>query len=256
MEKMPPMSVFDAHLHIIDSRYPLVENQGYLPPTFTVDAYRNAMAPYHLVGGAVVSGSFQAFDQTYLVDALEKLGPGFVGVTQVPMTIADAEIMALDRCGVRAVRFNMKRGGSEDIAMLREMAWRVHELAGWHVELYADAAKLEALGELLVSIPAVSIDHLGLTRKGLPFLTRLVAQGVMVKVTGFSRVDFDVAQALRQLYRENPDGLMFGTDLPGTRAPRPYDHTDYQVIVDALGSEGARKVFFENGMRFYRLMEG
>ena len=37
-----------------------------------------------VAGGAVVSGSFQAYDQTYLVDALQRLGDGFVGVAKVP----------------------------------------------------------------------------------------------------------------------------------------------------------------------------
>ena len=36
------------------------------------------------MGGAVVSGSFQGFDQSYLLDALDQLGPSFVGVTQLP----------------------------------------------------------------------------------------------------------------------------------------------------------------------------
>lgn len=29
--------VFDAHLHIVDPLFPLVENNGYLPDPFTVD---------------------------------------------------------------------------------------------------------------------------------------------------------------------------------------------------------------------------
>ena len=34
------MRVFDTHLHIVDPRFPLVPNQGYLPDPFTVDDYR------------------------------------------------------------------------------------------------------------------------------------------------------------------------------------------------------------------------
>jgi len=41
---------------------------------------------------AVVSGSFHGFDQSYLLDALALLGPGFVGVTQLPATVTDDEI--------------------------------------------------------------------------------------------------------------------------------------------------------------------
>ena len=78
------MRVFDTHLHIVDPRFPLVPNQGYLPDPFTVDDYR---ARFTAAGGAVVSGSFQAYDQTYLIDALQRLGPTFVGVAQVPPDI-------------------------------------------------------------------------------------------------------------------------------------------------------------------------
>ena len=30
---------FDAHFHVIDRRFPLYENNGYIPEDFTVDQY-------------------------------------------------------------------------------------------------------------------------------------------------------------------------------------------------------------------------
>src|SRR3954447_26063794 len=95
-------SLFDAHLHIIDPRFPLVPNQGWLPDPFTTEDYLARVAALGVVGGAVVSGSFQGFDQTYLREALRRLGPGFVGVTQLPATASDAEILDLAAAGVRA----------------------------------------------------------------------------------------------------------------------------------------------------------
>jgi predicted TIM-barrel fold metal-dependent hydrolase len=243
---------FDAHLHIIDPRFPLIANQGYLPEAFTVADYRARTAGYNLVGGAIISGSFQAFDQSYLRAALAELGPGFVGVTQLPATVSDAEILVLHAAGVRAVRFNLKRGGSAEIDDLEAMALRVHALAGWHVELYADARDLGELVPLLVRLPAVSIDHLGLSREGLPTLLKLVAGGVRVKATGFGRVDFPVASALQQLCAVNPDALLFGTDLPSTRAARPYTDDDFLLVIDALGEELARKVLCTNARNFYQ----
>jgi predicted TIM-barrel fold metal-dependent hydrolase len=243
--------LFDTHLHIIDSRFPLVPNNGYLPDEFTCGDYLERMKGYGLVGGAVVSGSFQAFDQTYLVDALKRLGPTFVGVTQLPATVSDGELMALNGAGVRAVRFNLKRGGSADVRYLDSMARRVHELAGWHVELYVDSRELAGLYDTLAALPAVSIDHLGLAREGFGTLLKLAERGVRVKATGFGRVDFDVRTALQELYAANPDALMFGTDLPSTRAPRPYDDGDFELVIEALGCEKARKVFHENAVVFY-----
>lgn len=64
------MRIFDSHFHIIDSRFPLTPNQSYLPPVFTVKDYLVMVKHLKIIGGAVVSGSFQAFDQTYLLAAL------------------------------------------------------------------------------------------------------------------------------------------------------------------------------------------
>ena len=251
--RFPQTKIFDAHLHIIDRRFPLVPNQGYLPEEFTCRDYRERLKGYPLAGGAVVSGSFQAFDQTYLREALRELGPSFVGVTQLPATVSDEDLLELAGAGVRAVRFNLKRGGSEEVAHLDRVARRVFELARWHVELYVDARELPNLEETLVSLPAVSIDHLGLSREGFPHLLRLVERGVKVKATGFGRVDFDVRQALTTIHGINPKALMFGTDLPSTRAPKPYRDEDLLLVYEALGEEGAARVLCENALDFYEL---
>jgi predicted TIM-barrel fold metal-dependent hydrolase len=249
---MPRLPVFDAHLHIIDPRFPLVANQGYLPPAFTCADYRVQAEPLGVAGGAVVSGSFQGFDQGYLLDALRQLGSGYVGVTQLPESVTDAEILALDRAGVRAVRFNVRRGGSADLRDLERLAARVHALAGWHIELYIDSVDLAVLDARLRRLPALSIDHLGLSRAGFPALLRLVEHGARVKATGFGRVDLDVRQALREIAAINPDALLFGTDLPSTRAPRPFSSADLGLVQETLGEPLARRVLFENALAFYR----
>jgi predicted TIM-barrel fold metal-dependent hydrolase len=75
--------LFDAHFHLIDPAYPVIPNDGFVPEPFTVSDYRHRVAPYRITGGAVVSGSFQGFDQEYLIAALRQLGSGWVGVTQL-----------------------------------------------------------------------------------------------------------------------------------------------------------------------------
>ncbi|HQT97087.1 MAG: amidohydrolase family protein [Desulfobacteria bacterium] len=245
--------VFDAHFHIIDPAFPLVPNNGYLPDSFTTNDYLAMARPLGVKGGAVVSGSFQAFDQGYLLRALERLGPGYVGVTQLPASASDAEIVRLDEKGVRAVRFNLKRGGSESVEHLESFARRVFDLVGWHVELYVDARELHALKGPLLRLPAVSIDHLGLSKEGFPTLLRLAEKGIRVKATGFGRVGFPVPQALQVLHAANPRALMFGTDLPSTRAPRPFEANDIALLADALGEEGAESALWKNAAGFYRL---
>jgi predicted TIM-barrel fold metal-dependent hydrolase len=97
------INTFDSHFHIIDDRFPLVPNQGYLPPIFTTDDYiqsvRAQIPSLTFSGGAIVSGSFQLYDQLYLVDAIERLGSRYVGVTQLSTDVSDEEIISLNSKG-------------------------------------------------------------------------------------------------------------------------------------------------------------
>lgn len=246
------LKLFDAHLHIIDNRFTLEPNHGYTPDEFTCSDYLNRMSGYPLCGGAVVSGSFQAFDQSYLIHALKKLGPSFVGVIQLPETVSDEELFTLNNAGVRAVRFNLKRSITNDHKHLESMAKRVYELVGWHVELYVDSIELAELYPILIDLPAVSIDHLGLSKAGFTILLNLAEKGVHIKASGFGRVDFDVRTAIAELYSANPYSLMFGTDLPSTRARKPFDDNDCALIEEILEPEQSNNVLYKNAIELYK----
>lgn len=233
------MRVFDTHLHIVDPRFPLVANQGYLPKPFTVDDYR---ARFDAAGGAVVSGSFQAYDQTYLIDALERLGPTFVGVAQVPPDSSDDAVLALHAAGVRAFRANLHRGTAPpDLA---RMARRLDELAGWHLEVYGDPRELPAG----LNPERLVIDHLGMTPDALPELLRLVERGTRVKATRFGALAHDIPATLRAIVAVNPGALLFGTDLPGTRAPRAFEPRDLELVAEI----GGEQAIVTNAVELYR----
>lgn len=244
-------ALFDAHFHIIDPRHPLIPNNGYVPPSFSTEDYQRRTKGLNVVGGAVVSGSFQAFDTGYLVAALRKLGPCFVGVAQVPGDISDSEVLRLDASGVRGVRFNLARGGSAGLAELDSLARHCYDVAGWHTELYVDSRHLPELHDVLADLPAVSIDHLGMSKEGLPHLLRLVEEGVKVKATGFGRIDVDAVEAMKAIMEINPTALMAGTDLPSTRARRPFHDDDLQLIQDSVSPEHVEAVFRTNAEDLY-----
>ncbi|UOQ83463.1 amidohydrolase family protein [Gracilibacillus salinarum] len=245
------MRIFDAHFHIIDDSFPIKENQGYLPPNYVVSDYQRETAALHVAGGAVVSGSFQEFDQEYLAHALNELGSSFCGVTQLPATVTDEEIIHLHNRGIRAIRFNIKRGGSATLSELNYLARRVYDVAGWHSELYIDAKDLPEIMPTIEQLPAISIDHLGLSEEGLPYLLQLADKGIHVKATGFGRVDLDVEHALKAIYQANPDALMFGTDLPSTRARRPFAISDITLIQRIFDEKAADKVLYTNALQWY-----
>lgn len=245
--------IFDSHCHIIDHAFPIVPNQGYTPPHFPLDAYLAQTRPLGVTAGAIVSGSFHGFDQSYLKATLPKLGPSWVGVTQVPNDIPDAEIAQLAGIGVRALRFNMFRGRIDSVDDLVALATRAHAAGRWHAEIYADAAALRPHVDRLAKLPQIVIDHLGMTEAGLPVVLDLVAAGAKIKATGFGRVKMDVPKALERIAAKSPDALVFGTDLPSTRAERPFQPDDIALVERVLGPDLARKAFWNNALALYRV---
>ncbi len=108
-------------------------NQGYTPPNFPLEDYLAQTKPLGIVASTIVSGSFQANDQTDLMDASAKAGPNWVSVTQIPNDYPDAEIAELGKLGVRAVRFNVFRGRIDSTSTI-SWPWQhaLHQVAGWH----------------------------------------------------------------------------------------------------------------------------
>ena len=247
--------LFDSHCHIIDHRFPVIANQGYTPPHFPLEDYLASAQPLGIVGGAVVSGSFQGFDQSYLVEALRRLGKGWVGVTQIPPDLPDAEIAWLGSQGVKALRFNMLRGSIDSVDNMVALATRGHAVAGWHAEIYADAATLKPHVDRLAKLPQIVLDHLGMTEAGLPVTLELASAGAKVKASGFGRVKLDVETALERIGARSPSALVFGTDLPSTRADRPFTASDIELVERVLGLELARKAFWDNPHALYRVGE-
>jgi predicted TIM-barrel fold metal-dependent hydrolase len=244
--------LFDGHCHIIDHRFPIVANQGYTPPDFPLDAYLAQARPLGVVADAVVSGSFQADDQTYLVDTLPRLGVGWVGVTKIPNDYPDDAIAKLNALGIRGVRFNMYRGRIDSVDQVVALAARCHAVAGWHSEIYADAAALKPHVATLSKLPQLCIDHLGMTQAGVPVLLDLVAAGCKVKASGFGRAKLDVPKTLASVAQTSPQALVFGTDIPSTRAERPFMPSDIDLMENVLGRELARKAFWDNPFALYR----
>ena len=239
--------------HIIDKQFPLIRLNNYLPPGFTVDDYLEKTTGLNIEAGALVAGSFQGFEKDYMLSALKQLGSSFVGTIQIPATETDENILELNNAGIRGVRFNIAAGGSEKLDNLEKLALRVHELCGWHVELHIKSSDIKDMYNLLIGLPSVSIDHLGYTKSGFDTLLGLVENGVKVKASGFGRVEFDVKTALIEINSINQNALMFGTDLPSTRAPRPFQKSDIEIIFENFDEEICRNIFYENAAEFYKI---
>ncbi len=251
--EIPSEPIFDAHFHLFDAAFPIDANGGYMPPAFSQTDYQRLASPLGICSGVLVGSSFQGYRQDWLCDALTKLGAEWVGITQLPMDVSDAEILRLAKFGVRGIRFNIYRGDDISMDQLVALSQRAFDLAGWHPEIYLDASQIRAHVPQLSKLRGLVIDHLGMTEAGLPVLLDLVDAGAKVKASGFGRVNLDVPRALERIAQRSPDALMFGSDMPSTRAKRPFQNTDIDLIESILGQELARKALWSNGRSLYRL---
>lgn len=245
------MKIFDSHFHIINPKFPLVENDGYLPPDFTVKNYRDTVKDFDFVGGAIVSGSFQMFDQEYLIDSLKSLGENYYGVANIPIAMKDHELEKLNQSNICAVRFNLKRGGSESLENMVELSNKLYDHYRWHTELYIDSRELKDLKKTLEQIPKFSIDHLGLSKTGLSDLYYWVEKGIKIKATGFGRVDFNPIEVMQKIHSINPNSLMFGTDLPSTRAKVPFTFDHLKMINDHFSEDDLQRILYQNAQDWY-----
>ncbi|MGW2642660.1 hypothetical protein [Streptomyces sp. NPDC001348] len=74
-----------------------------------------------------------------------------------------------------------------------------------------------------------------------------------VKATGFGRVDLDPADVMTAIVRTDPAALTVGTDLPSTRARRPFVDEDFDLIAETVSEEHLDAVLWDNAAAFYRL---
>lgn len=248
------MRLFDTHFHIIDSKYPLISNQGYSPPTFTVADYLRAVEGLNVCGGTVVSGSFHGYEYHYLIDSIGQLGiQQYAGVCNLDMNLDHEQLFRLNEAGFQGVRLNMYR--SDNIGDIHEQVLLCNKLYydhKWHTELYIDSAELPKHNSILTTLAApFSIDHLGLSAEGLKHLYDWVHRGIKVKATGFGRLNFDPVPVMKEIYGINPDALLFGSDLPSTRAKRPFSSTDIAVIKENFTTSQQEKIFYQNAKQFY-----
>ncbi len=222
-----------------------------MPDEFKICDYQALTKEFNVCGGAIISGSFHGFNQDYLIATLNQFGSSFCGVTQLPFNVTDEQIITLNNKGIKAIRFNIKRTGPQNIGQIEYLAKRVYDLANWHSEFYVGPKDFIELLPLLTKLPAVSIDHLGLSQEISTHMLTLIDKGVRVKASGFGRVDFNVKSALQSMFSVNPDAVMFGTDLPSTRSKQPFNSKDIELIQEAFDDNSAAKILFSNAINWY-----
>ena len=230
--KLPPGSC-DAHCHVFGpaAKFPYAPNRRYTPE----DAPKEALFALHAHLGVertvIVQASCHGTDNRAMLDAIADDPKRIRGVAIVDDGFTDKDYDALDRGGVRGVRFNFVKhlGGTPDMDVFA----RVIDLIkgrGWHVVLHLDAPSIIPLSEMIRKLPLpFIIDHMGRvpTAQGLgqpPFqqLLKLARNldNCWVKISGSERISSagppftDAIPFAQALIEAAPERILWGTDWP------------------------------------------
>lgn len=268
--KAPPGAI-DAHLHLFGprERWPLVPETAY----DTGDALPETLLALHRVlglsGGVLVSGGAYGRDPRHLVHVLERFPGYFRGVIVPPDSMADGDIAALGRLGVRGVRFSGHHRGTHLAPILPDLARQIAD-HGWHVQFYAGTGALADSADRLLALPnTIVVDHFGtidpergLDQPAFRALLRMLDTGrVWAKLSGPMRCSrqpppyADMLPFAHALVRHAPERLVWGTDWPHIAMfdeVMPNDGALLDLLLDQVPDEAVRtRILVDNPRALY-----
>ena len=251
-----PPGAWDCHAHVFGpyERFPLATERSYTPSPAPLDAYLTMLDRVGLSHGVLVHPSAYGLNHEALLDALERAGSRLRGTAVATSAVTDAELAAMHRRGVRALRFvetggtgGQRFAGAVGLDEFQGLAPRLKEL-GWHAQLWATCDTIMAAAPMLLAsgIPLV-LDHMarfevarGVQDAAFQELLRLLAGGSLwVKMTPARNSkrfpDYeDVRPFHDELVRVNPDRLLWGSDWPYLRMAEATPDAGH--LLDVLGS--------------------
>ncbi|MFN3656261.1 MAG: amidohydrolase family protein [Pseudolabrys sp.] len=266
--KLPP-GACDAHCHVFGpgDRFPYAPNRRYTPADAPKEMLRALHDHLGVSRAVIVQASCHGTDNAAMLDCIASDPARYRGVAIVDDTFTDKDFDALDRGGVRGVRFNFVKhlGGAPDMGVFDRVIDRIKG-RGWHVVLHLDAKDIESLAPMIRKLPVpFIIDHMGRVPakdgvnqaplKALLDLAKL--ENCWIKVCGSERIDFPpydkavpVAHAILSAI---PERVLWGTDFPHPNATHEADEADLVDLVPQFAPEplAQRRVLVDNPARLY-----
>lgn len=233
-----PTGACDAHIHVVDPRFPLAGPTDLAGATLA--DYQRIQARLGTTRAVLVQAKLHGTNHDALLDALADLGPDGRGIAVVGPDVPDAELARLDSGGVRGLRFSLWKASDAlvTIDMLEPLARRIADL-GWHAQIHMNADQIVEAAALLARLPCpIVFDHMG----RLPpargpdhpafrvIAGRVEAGRAWVKLSGAyldtetGPPDYaDVTRTARAYVRLAPERVVWGSDWPHVTEPRKPD---------------------------------
>jgi predicted TIM-barrel fold metal-dependent hydrolase len=228
-----PPNACDCHTHIFDpAKFPFATSRTYTPESATVPELLAMHRKLHVDRVVIVQPSVYGTDNACTLDAIKQIGASARGVAVIDDKIADTDLDAMQKAGIRGLRLNFESGGPPSAASARRQFAAAVARAkprNWHVQIYTRLSVIAALeADFAAAEVPVVFDHfggslgaLGTVQAGFNTLLRLVRTGkAYVKISGAYRSstlapDYpDVAPLAKELIAANAERILWGSDWP------------------------------------------
>ena len=221
---------------------------------------------------AIVQASCHGTNNDALEDALLSSNDLARGVAVVSQDIRDADLIRLNKAGVRAVRFNFVKRLVDNTPreVFQNIAKKIADL-GWHIVVYLEAQDLEELIPFLKSLPTdIVFDHMarpdvskGLDSKEFNLFQKLMENNKFwcktscperLSNAGPEQNYSDILPFMTLLVKNYPDRVLWGTDWPhpNMKSHMPDDGQLVNILEEiAPAAELKEKLLVDNPERLY-----
>lgn len=272
--KAPP-NACDCHNHIYDGvRFPPpIGSTNPMVRNARVEEYQLLKQRLQTTRSIVVTPAAYVTDNRVTLDAIARFGPTARGVAVVRPDATDAELRALERGGIKGIRFSLNQSQAVNspvttIDMVEPLSKRVAAL-GWHVQINLAADGIAAAEALWNRLPSpIVFDHIGhipgrsgTNHPAYTVMRRLIDKGrtwVKLSVTYDNTDDgpptyADIVRLGQAFVAAAPERLVWGSNWPHpTETEKPDDAVLFDLMARWAPDERTRRrILVENPSALY-----
>jgi len=252
----------NAHLHIIDPRFP---NDGKASSQIgTAAMYRDVAAELGLTRAVFVQAKPFACCNDCIEDGIRVFGKeNAVGIGVVKNSVSDAELERLNAAGFRGLRFSVWNPNNAVVSFddCLPLSERVKDM-GWNMQLHMSSKQLLGWADIIRKIKSkIVIDHmgrldpaLGINDPAYKFMQELIEAGhTWIKLSGpylntRTGHPYDDASAVAAAIGSfAPERVVWGSDWPHTTEKiKPDEGFLTNLLLKWLPTDKARQLALVN----------
>ena len=253
-----PAGACDTHAHLFGppDRFPYSATRKHDAPAAPVEHYLNVQKVTGLSRVVFSTPNVHGYDNSVVIDAIEKLGVGAKGIANIDETYDDAALDALKEAGFVGARFHLMddRPGSQDFLEAHLPAVKKRDGL---LDLHVDPKDLIHHEKFIRALPTVTIiDHMARVRGGdgvdqpaFKLLLELLKDDrFWVKICSVNKVSAvkearveggglpytDMVPFAKAVIEVAPDRVIWGSDWPHSNCFKPGTMPNEGDLLDLL----------------------